>query len=853
MVNRPLRGAIGWVVLITVPLIRRRARRVGGSHRVAGAGNPVLTLHHRPLPLPPQPFSREGRHRSVIELAFPGTAVLVVVLVTAMILSGATWRFLGPPIARNDAAAVTGAFHEGVPEQRVDLITIVPGWRAEQVAQMLDNSGVGDGALFLELVREPQRLVQGASEWANLPSLEGFLLPGTYEVDPFISERGLLADMIGRFDEAFTDAMRAQARELGLSVPEVVTLASIVEREAVLPGEAPVIAGVFHNRLRAGMPLESDPTVAYVVDTEKGPARTGYWRWALRTQDLRSGSPYNTYTREGLPSGPIANPSINTIKAVLYPADFDYLYFVANGNGTHQFATTLAEHNANIQNRGSLIGRPDPPDPQLQRLVELIMGPAADHVGVVVQNLTTGAVASWHADDFFTAAHLEKLAIMWAAFTLREQGEISFDRRLSISLAALAQDLPETRARLTGNPTVGGAIEEMIVGSSSAATEALFDELGRPTIERLLREEGILHTSLMAEPAVTTPEDVARLLGLIATGGAAGEQAGAEMSALLALQPFNNRLPRYLPAHITLAHQTGDLESVSHDAGILYTADAELLIVAMTERIPSRDTAVDAIARLGRVVYDYFESYLPAEAELAAHGNPACPANPFGSSTDGPLSGRRIVLDPGHGGTDPGTEYEFDDGFVLQEKLITLEVAIRLRDLLVERGATVLMTRCEDTSMSRPARAALANDSGADVVVSLHVDSYDGSILDKTTVYAFTPSGQTLAEHVLGSPAHPALWDALRRSLHLANGGVELRAFDVIVFSKPPAVLTESVMMNHPAEAAALREALGGGPGSRIEEIARGHLAGLLQYFVPASDPSAGGAGATAAVPRTRP
>ena len=375
----------------------------------------------------------------------------------------------------------------------------------------------------------------------------------------------------------------------------------------------------------------------------------------------------------------------------------------------------------------------------------------------------------------------------------------------------------------------------MIVGDNSAATEALLDELGRPTIQRLLQEEGIVHTSLVAERTVTTPEDVARLLRLIAVG----ERAGAEMSDLLSRHPFNYRLRRYLPAHVTLAHQTGDYEGGIHDAGILRTADAELMLVVMTEGLPSRDTADDAIARLGRVVYDYFESYLPAEAELVTQSDPACRPNPFGSSTEGPLSGTTIVLDPGHGGTDPGAEYEFDDGFVLQEKTITLEIAIRLRDRLVERGATILLTRCEDTSMSRYARAAFANRSGADSVISLHVDADSDPDVDRTTVYAFTPEGQALAEHVLGSPAHPALWDTLRRSLPLTNGGVEHRAFDVIVFSKPPAILTEPVKMSHPPEAAALREALGGGRDSRIEEIVQGHLTGILQYFVPASEPSA--------------
>ncbi len=145
--------------------------------------------------------------------------------------------------------------------------------------------------------------------------------------------------MVQRFFRAFPIEDELRARQLGMSLHEVVTLASIIEKEALVDWEKPIIAGVFHNRLRRGMRLQADPTVLY------GRRRRG----RIRYRDLRDKHPYNTYIHYGLPPGPIANPGASALKAALYPARVDYLYFVSKNDGTHHFSRTLKEHNRAVR------------------------------------------------------------------------------------------------------------------------------------------------------------------------------------------------------------------------------------------------------------------------------------------------------------------------------------------------------------------------------------------------------------------------------------------------------------------------------------------------------------------------
>lgn len=169
----------------------------------------------------------------------------------------------------------------------------------------------------------------------NAPSLEGYLYPDTYSFSKGTDPKVIFKRMVGMLKEKFDEPLMARAREIGMSKNEVLTLASIIEKEAIFDRERPIISAVYHNRLKKKMRLQADPTVLYGVEK----------RWKrIRYKDLKRKTPYNTYRIKGLPPGPIASPGIKSIKAALYPSDDDYLFFVARNDGTHFFSKTDKEH-----------------------------------------------------------------------------------------------------------------------------------------------------------------------------------------------------------------------------------------------------------------------------------------------------------------------------------------------------------------------------------------------------------------------------------------------------------------------------------------------------------------------------
>jgi cell division protein YceG involved in septum cleavage len=522
----------------------------------------------------------------VNERQLRGAGLLVVSFLAVAFLVGAVWRMTmagGYGSLRAETASERVASAE--PVRR---IVIPPGWRAEEVAGALQKAGISDGDAFLEDVRRRK--------------LQGYLAPGVYEVDSDFSEEELVDEMAERFTDMVTPAMRRRARALGLSLREVVTLASIVQREMLRPSDAPVISAVFHNRLKIGMPLKSNPTNIFARESARGPIDGQYWRSRL---DVRIDSPYNTYVRKGLPPGPIASPSDDAVKAALWPADVKHLFFVARGNGSHDFAFTGRVHVANVKRYERGLEAPKASS-ELQRFVDRL-APPGGHVGLVVKHLVTGETASVNADDFFTSASLYKLAVMLSAFEARERGRLDFTDRLPISERTSELDTPEVRGRLGRAPSIARAIREMIVVSSNAAGVTLLRKLGPDDVDRSLRRYGMRDTSVSSVRMVTTPRDVARLLELVATGRAVSKGASAEMVRILLRQEIRNRLPRHLPRNARLAHKTGDLERLSHDAGILYLRGGPVVIVAMTEEA-NRAQAKEAIGLLGRFVYDYYEA-----------------------------------------------------------------------------------------------------------------------------------------------------------------------------------------------------------------------------------------------------
>lgn len=211
------------------------------------------------------------------------------------------------------------------------VVTIPEGMTVHQIGQRLEAAGlVCDSDFDAAAIngRLPRALGLGAL------GSEGFLFPATYQFSPTAHTDEVLATMLERFDQILTPMVLSRMFELGLDERQLVTLASIVEKEAEVPGERPVIASVFLNRIARHMPLQSDPTAQYNPTGEKERA----------LPSVHSPSAFNTYMITGLPPGPIANPGWLSIKAVLYPAHTDYLYFVARDDGTHIFSRTLREH-----------------------------------------------------------------------------------------------------------------------------------------------------------------------------------------------------------------------------------------------------------------------------------------------------------------------------------------------------------------------------------------------------------------------------------------------------------------------------------------------------------------------------
>lgn len=214
----------------------------------------------------------------------------------------------------------------------VHVITVVEGWDLSQIVPQL--------ARVLGVPRDSvDAAVRDTALLARLdvptPTLEGYLFPATYTFPDGTTPREAVRQMVARFEQAWRPEWNARLQALALRRHDAMTLASIVEREAVRPEERPVIAAVYYNRLRKGMRLEADPTVQYALGRHT--ARVLY-------RDLEVQSPYNTYRRTGLPPGPIGSPGVPSIAASVAPANVPYLYFVAAPDGHHEFRTTYAEH-----------------------------------------------------------------------------------------------------------------------------------------------------------------------------------------------------------------------------------------------------------------------------------------------------------------------------------------------------------------------------------------------------------------------------------------------------------------------------------------------------------------------------
>jgi UPF0755 protein len=216
-------------------------------------------------------------------------------------------------------------------------LTIPEGFNIYQIADLVAEAGFAENSRFIEAATNADLARKNG---ITAETFEGYLFPETYYYPKKVTVETIISAMVDRFWKVFNSAWRERADQLGFSIHQIVTLASIIEKETGEPFERPVISSVFHNRLKKKMRLESDPTVIYGLKNFDG---------NLKRIHLETPTPYNTYKIKGLPVGPIANPGAKSLEAALYPADTKFIYFVSKKNKTHQFSTNLKDHNQAVR------------------------------------------------------------------------------------------------------------------------------------------------------------------------------------------------------------------------------------------------------------------------------------------------------------------------------------------------------------------------------------------------------------------------------------------------------------------------------------------------------------------------
>ena len=217
-------------------------------------------------------------------------------------------------------------------------LTIPEGYRITEIASLLDTQGLASSEVFI-LQTQDKDLIKSM----DIPtdSLEGYLFPETYYLSKLTPEKKIVQKMVNTFKEkVLKSQLLKSTKESPLSLHEIITLASLIEKETGLDSERQLISSVFHNRLRQNMRLQTDPTVIYAIEKFDG---------NIRKRDLKIDSPYNTYRYKGLPPGPISSPGIKSIEAAIFPIKSNHLYFVSRQDGSHHFSSTLVEHNQAVK------------------------------------------------------------------------------------------------------------------------------------------------------------------------------------------------------------------------------------------------------------------------------------------------------------------------------------------------------------------------------------------------------------------------------------------------------------------------------------------------------------------------
>ena len=219
-------------------------------------------------------------------------------------------------------------------------MTFPEGLTIEEMSKLYESHDFGSARDFVTAAKNVERIKDLDP---NATDLEGYLFPETYALPRGTPASRLIDAMVDRFRIVYDERMRASAAAQGLTTRQVVTIGSLVEKETGKADERPTVGAVYRNRLRIGMPMQADPTIVYALE------KAHRYNGNIRREDLALDSPYNTYKYPGLPPGPIASPGKASLEAVLFPTDAPYLYFVSRNDGSHVFAQTLAQHNANVQ------------------------------------------------------------------------------------------------------------------------------------------------------------------------------------------------------------------------------------------------------------------------------------------------------------------------------------------------------------------------------------------------------------------------------------------------------------------------------------------------------------------------
>jgi len=237
--------------------------------------------------------------------------------------------------------SLTWATKSYSPTGNSERVTIPEGYNTEQIIALLVQKGIGSKEEFTKVITEdtfPYTFLNGAPKGSH--RLEGYLFPNTYFIDIKTSPHAVIDLLLQQFAKELTPQVKKQLTTMKLTVPQWVTVGSMVEKEAEKESDRPLIASVIMNRLKVNQPLQIDATIQFLLGTPKA---------KLYDKDLQIASPYNTYLHPGLPPGPIANPGHASMQAALYPAQTDFLYYVAKKDGYHAFTKTYAEHLKNVK------------------------------------------------------------------------------------------------------------------------------------------------------------------------------------------------------------------------------------------------------------------------------------------------------------------------------------------------------------------------------------------------------------------------------------------------------------------------------------------------------------------------